>query len=84
MRNLLDQLVSNIITHEILNPLILPFNKIIKRVVKDTYVYHKYCRSRCGEYTLRVVLEGKPLRQTTSSRFPKDNLSVLKQALSRP
>jgi len=41
MRNLLDQLVSNIITHKILNPLILPINKIIKRVVVDTYVYHK-------------------------------------------
>ena len=49
MRNLLDQLVSNIITHEILKPLILPINKIIKRVVVDTYVYHKYCRSSCGE-----------------------------------
>ena len=38
MRNVVDQLVSKINTHEILNPLILPINKIIKRVVVDTYV----------------------------------------------
>ena len=49
MRNLLEQLVSNIITYEILNPLILPTNKIIKRVAIDTNVHHKYCRSCCGE-----------------------------------
>jgi len=34
--------------------------------------------------TLRLVLEGKPLHQVTSQRFPKDKLSVLKQALFRP
>jgi len=48
MRNLLDQIVSNIITHEILNPFILPIHKIIKRVVVDAYVYHKYYRSCCN------------------------------------
>jgi len=48
MRNLLDQLVSNIITHEILNPLILPIHKIIKRVVVDAYVYYKYYRPHCN------------------------------------
>jgi len=48
MRNVLEHLVSNIITHEILNPLILPTHKIIKRVVVDAYVYHKYYRSRCN------------------------------------
>jgi len=66
MRNLLDQLVSNIVTHEILNPLILPINKIIKRVVVDTYVYQSIVDLIVVNNTLRVVLEGKPLRQTTS------------------
>jgi len=48
MRNLLDQLVSNVTTHEILNPLILPIHKIIKMMVVDAYFYHKYYRSRCN------------------------------------
>ena len=48
MRNLLDQLVSNIVTHEILTPLILPIHNIIKRVVVDAYVYDKYYTSRCN------------------------------------
>jgi len=39
----------NITSHEIFNPLRLPIPKVLKRVVVDTYVYHKYCRSRCGE-----------------------------------
>ena len=37
--------VSNMATHEIFNPLILPIYKIIEGVVVDTYVYHKYCKS---------------------------------------
>jgi hypothetical protein len=36
---------SNIATHEILNPLVLPVHKIVERVVVDAYVYHKYCKS---------------------------------------
>ena len=65
MRNLLDQLVSNIITHEILKPLILPINKIIKRVVVDAYVYHKYYRSRCNldMGAQRLMFERKPPHQ---------------------
>jgi hypothetical protein len=41
--------LSNITPHEIFNPLILPVPKVVERVVVDTYVHHKYCRSRCGE-----------------------------------
>ena len=41
--------LSNIATHEIFNPLILPVHKIIERVVVDAYVYHKYCKSRWHE-----------------------------------
>jgi len=41
--------LSNIAPHEIFNPLMLPIPKIFKRVVVDTYAYHKYFRSRCGE-----------------------------------
>ena len=37
--------LSNIITHEILNPLMLPVHKNFERVVVDAYVYHKYCKS---------------------------------------
>jgi hypothetical protein len=33
--------------------------------------------------TLKLVLEGKPLNQIAFLRFPKDKLSVLKQALFR-
>jgi hypothetical protein len=36
---------SNIITHEIFNPLILPVHKTFERVVLDTFIYHKYCKS---------------------------------------
>ena len=39
--------LSNIATHEIFNPLILPVDKDFERVVVDVFVYHKYCRSRC-------------------------------------
>ena len=39
--------ISNIATHEIFNPLILPVHKDFERVVVDAYVYHKYCKSRC-------------------------------------
>ena len=41
--------LSNIAPREIFNPLMLPIPKVFERVVVDTYVYHKYCRSRCGE-----------------------------------
>jgi hypothetical protein len=34
-------------THKIFNPLILPIHQNFERVVVDTYVYHKYCRSCC-------------------------------------
>jgi hypothetical protein len=37
---------SNIATHEIFNPLILPVHKYFERVVVDAFVYHKYCKSR--------------------------------------
>jgi hypothetical protein len=39
--------LSNIATHEIFNPLILPVHKDFERVVVDAYVYYKYCKSRC-------------------------------------
>jgi hypothetical protein len=58
--------LSNIATHEIFNPLILPIHKDFERVVVDAYVYHKYCRSRCVNLeigTQRLMLEGKPLHQ---------------------
>jgi hypothetical protein len=58
--------LSNITTHKIFNPLILPSHKKIERVVVDTYVYHKYCRSHCVNLeigTQRLVLEEKPLHQ---------------------
>ena len=38
--------LSNIATHEIFNPLILPVHKDFEREVVDAYVYHKYCKSR--------------------------------------
>jgi hypothetical protein len=41
--------LSNIATHEILNPLMLHVHKIVERVVVDAYVYHKYCKSRWHE-----------------------------------
>ena len=37
--------LSNIATHKIFNPLIFPIHKDFERVVVDTYVYHKYCKS---------------------------------------
>ena len=40
--------LSNVATHEIINPLMLAVPKNFKRVVVDVYVYHKYCRSRCN------------------------------------
>ena len=39
--------LSNIATHEILNPLVLTVHKIFEGVVVDAYIYHKYCKS-CG------------------------------------
>ena len=41
--------LSNIATHEIFNTLILPVHKDFERVVVDTYVYHKYYKSRWHE-----------------------------------
>ena len=41
--------LSNIATHKIFNPLILPLHKDFERVVVDAYVYHKYCKSRWYE-----------------------------------
>ena len=38
--------LSNITTHKIFNPLILPVHKDFERVIVDEYVYHKYCKSR--------------------------------------
>ena len=37
--------LSNVATHEIFNPLMLSVHKIVERVVVDSYVYHKYCKS---------------------------------------
>jgi hypothetical protein len=39
--------LSNIATHEIFNPLMLPIHKDFERLIVDACVYHKYCRSRC-------------------------------------
>ena len=61
--------LSNIAPHDIFNPVMLHIPKVFERVVVDTYVYHKYCRSRVVNLengTLRLVLEGKPLHKTTS------------------
>ena len=71
--------LSNIATHEIFNPLILPIHKDFESVVVDVFVYHKYCRSRCMDLeigTQKLVLEGKPLHQLRNPirRFPKDEL----------
>ena len=41
--------LSNMATHEIFNPLILPVYKDFERVVVDAYVYHKYCKSHWHE-----------------------------------
>ena len=41
--------LSNIATHEIFNPLMLLVHKDFERVIVDTYVYHKYCKSRWHE-----------------------------------
>jgi len=41
--------LSNIAPHETFNPLMLPVPKVFEREVADTYVYHKYCRYRCGK-----------------------------------
>ena len=68
--------LSNIATHEIFNPLMLPVYKDFERVVVDAYIYHKYCRSHCVNLeigTQRLVLEGKPLHQlkTQFEGFPR-------------
>jgi hypothetical protein len=39
--------LSNIVTHEIFNHLMLPVYKDFKRMVVDACVYHKYYRSHC-------------------------------------
>ena len=68
--------LSNVATHEILNPLILSVHKDFERVVVDAYVYHKYCRSCCVNLeigTQKLMLEGKPLHQfeTQFKGFPR-------------
>jgi hypothetical protein len=68
--------LSNIVTHEVFNPLMLPVHKDFGRVVVDAYVYHKYCRSHFVNLkidTRRLVLEGKPLHQleTPFEGFPR-------------
>jgi hypothetical protein len=58
--------LSNIATHEIFDRLILFASKDFKRVVVDTYVYHKYYRSRCVTLeigTQRMILARKPLHK---------------------
>jgi hypothetical protein len=54
--------LSNIATHEISNPLILPVHKDFEMVVVDAYVYHKYCRSRC--VNLKIGVGGKTTSPT--------------------
>ena len=68
--------LSNIVTHEIFKPLILPVHKDFEREVVDAYVSHKYCRSRCVNLEIgiqRLVLKGKPLHQleTQFKGFPR-------------
>jgi hypothetical protein len=63
-------------THEIFRPLILSIPKDFERMVVDTYVYHKYCRSHCVNLeigTRQLVMEGKPLHQleVQLEGFPK-------------
>ena len=41
--------LSNIATHDIFNPLILPVHKDFEREVVDAYLYHKYCKSHWHE-----------------------------------
>ena len=41
--------LSNIATHEIFNPRILPIHKDFERVVVDAFAYHKYYKSRWHE-----------------------------------
>ena len=71
--------LSNIATHEIFNPLLLPIHKDFERVVVDASVYHKYCKScqheSCDRYT-KVGVGGEttsPIRNTIRM-FPKDEL----------
>jgi hypothetical protein len=46
--------LSNIATHDISNPLVLPIHKDFERVVVDAYVYHKYFRSHCVNLKIGV------------------------------
>jgi hypothetical protein len=70
--------LSNIATHEIFSPLILPVPKNFERVVVDAYVYHKYCRSHRKNLEIciqRMVMKGEPLHQLEAiQRFPKNEL----------
>jgi hypothetical protein len=79
--------LSNITTHKIFNPIILPAHKNFERVVVGAYIYHKYCRSRCVNLeigTQRLVLEGKPLHQLEAQfKVSQGRACVLRQALSR-
>jgi hypothetical protein len=71
--------LSNIATHKIFNPLVLPIHKDFERVVIDAYVYHKYCKSRWHESWDRYTKVGvggettSPIRSAIQ-RFSKDKL----------
>jgi hypothetical protein len=71
--------LSNIATHEIFNPLVLPVHKDFERVVVDAYVCHKYCESHWHESWDRHTKFGvggettSPIRSAIR-RFPKDEL----------
>jgi hypothetical protein len=41
--------LSDIATHKIFKPLILPIHKDFERMVVDAFVYHKYCKSHWHE-----------------------------------
>jgi hypothetical protein len=70
--------LSNIATHEIFSPLILPILKNFERVVIDAYVYYKYCRSHRKNLEIcvqRMAMKGEPLHQLEAiQRFPKTEL----------
>jgi len=74
--------LSNITTFEISNPLFLSIYKNFKRMVVDAYVYNKYCRSRWVDLDIGQRWRGNHFADI-NWWFPKDKLSVLKQALIR-
>jgi hypothetical protein len=74
--------LSNLTTFEISNPLFLSIYKNFKRAVVDAYVYIKYCRSRWVYLDIGQRWRGNHFADI-NWWFPKDKLSVLKQALIR-